>query len=379
MANIFLLTEKYTPDIGGLAISAGRIARLLVSAGHAVKVFAPTTSLPAGEEYCFEHEGVRVHRFSAHKQTADTLADWFDRVTAQHKAEGADLLHAFFLPQAGFVSAFAGNFLGLPSVVSARGNDLDRAVFDPARAAHILYALQHASAVTTNASNLVNKACALVPGLKVSLIPNGVDAQHFCPLQRNRSLAKQLGLDDKPVIGFAGELREKKGLKPLLNAYAQIAKVLPAHLLIVGDLRPGDDQAYFSAFLQEHSHLSVHVTGYVSPSDLPAYYALMDVLAIPSLHDGLPNALLEGMACERATVTTPIGGMADVIRDGENGCFVEAGEAKALADQITNLLQDKAELKRLGQNARKTILHDYTLQKELDGNLTVYRQIGLTI
>jgi len=379
MANIWLLTEKYTPDIGGLAISAGRFARLLVSAGHAVKVFAPTTSLPTGDEYCFEHEAVRVHRFGAHKQTADTLSDWFDRVTSQHKAEGADLLHAFFLPQAGFVSAFAGSYLRLPSVISARGNDLDRAIFDPARAAHILYALQHASAVTTNASSLVNKACALVPGLKVSLIPNGVDAQHFCPLQRNSSLAKQLGLDDKPVIGFAGELREKKGLKPLLNAYAQLAKNLPAHLLIVGDLRSGDDQAYFSAFLQEHSNLNVHVTGYVSPSDLPAYYALMDILAIPSLHDGLPNALLEGMACERAIVTTPIGGMLDVIHDGENGCLVETGQAKALADGMLKLLKDQACRERLGQNARQTITRDYTLQKELDGNLAVYRKIGLTI
>jgi glycosyltransferase involved in cell wall biosynthesis len=379
MANILLLTEKYTPDIGGLAISAGRFARLLVSAGHAVNVFAPTANLPPGEEYCFEHEGVRVHRFGAHKQSADTLADWFDRVTAQHKVEGADLLHAFFLPQAGFVSAFAGSYLGLPSVVSARGNDLDRAIFDPARAAHILYALQHASAVTTNASNLVNKACALVPGLKVSLIPNGVDAQHFCPLQRNRSLAKQLGLDDKPVIGFVGELREKKGLKPLLNAYAQIVQILPAHLLIVGDLRPGDDQAYFSAFQQEHSHLGIQVTGYVSPSDLPAYYALMDILAIPSLHDGLPNALLEGMACERAIVTTPIGGMADVIRDGENGCFIEAGQVKALADDLLELLKDQARRERLGRNARQTILRDFTLQKELDRNLAVYRRIGLTI
>jgi hypothetical protein len=61
----------------------------------------------------------------------DTLLDWFERIAEEHQREPFDVLHAYFLIQAGFVAAFAGNYLALPSVVSARGNDLEHAIFDP--------------------------------------------------------------------------------------------------------------------------------------------------------------------------------------------------------------------------------------------------------
>ena len=195
---IALLSEKYTPDIGGLAISAGRLAKLLNSAGHKVRVFAPTSSLPASEKRTLVHEGISVTRFGAHKRVDDTLVDWFEILVDENQREPFDILQAYFLPQAGFVAAYAGKYLGIPSVVSARGNDLERAVFDPTRAAHIFYALQHASAVTTNTTEMVKKARALVPGLGVTIIPNSVDSEHFRPLPRNELLAESPWIEQSP-------------------------------------------------------------------------------------------------------------------------------------------------------------------------------------
>ncbi|MDQ3004001.1 MAG: glycosyltransferase family 4 protein, partial [Chloroflexota bacterium] len=70
---IALLSEKYTPDIGGLAISTERFARLLSSAGHETRVFAPTLNLPPSEQRTLTHSGVNVTRFGAHKRVDDTL------------------------------------------------------------------------------------------------------------------------------------------------------------------------------------------------------------------------------------------------------------------------------------------------------------------
>ncbi|HSB02715.1 MAG TPA: glycosyltransferase, partial [Anaerolineales bacterium] len=205
---IALLSEKYTPDIGGLAISAERLARLLASAGHEVRIFAPTLSLSPSETRTLPASGVSVTRFGARKRTDDTLMDWFELIVEEHRREPFNILHAYFLAQAGFVAAYAGNILDVPSVVSARGNDLERAIFDPARAAHILYALQHASAVTANATELAKKARALLPGLEVTVIPNGMDTERFRPLPRNKILLESLGLikEATRVVGFAGEL-----------------------------------------------------------------------------------------------------------------------------------------------------------------------------
>ena len=262
---IALLTEKYTPDIGGLAISTERLARLLSSAGHNVRVFAPTSNLPASEKRTLPSSGVSVTRFGAHKRVDDTLVDWFELIIEEHKREAFNVLQGYFLPQAGFVAAYAGKYLNIPSVVSIRGNDIERAAFDPSKFSHVMYALQNVNAVTTNASELVKKAKAFVDR-EIILIPNGVDTDHFKPMEKNPALAESLGLTylesdslpssfreqapgvHNPVIGFVGELREKKGLKTLLRAYAQIDKGYPTALLIVGEVRTGEDKQAFDEF-----------------------------------------------------------------------------------------------------------------------------------
>jgi glycosyltransferase involved in cell wall biosynthesis len=383
---IALLSEKYTPDIGGLAISAERLAKLLSSAEHQVRVFAPTTNLPISETRTLSSRGISVTRFGARKRVDDTLVDWFELLTKEHKREPFDVIHAYFLTQAGFVAAYAGKYLSVPSVVSARGNDLERAVFDPSRAAHILYALQHASAVTTNANELAKKATALIHGLKITVIPNGIDSEHFKPLPRNIALAKSLSLTNgdtlektSRVIGFVGELREKKGLRPLLSAYAQVNKIHPTTLLIVGDVRAGEDRQFFEEFKLSHSNAQIILTGFVSHEDLPAYYSLMDIFVHPSLRDGLPNALLEAMACERAVIGTPVGGISDAIVNCKNGRFVSTNNTEDLANVIEELLIDENLRTELGRVSRQTICNKFTLQSELDGNLAVYHRIGLKL
>jgi len=391
---IAFLSEKYTPDIGGLAISTERLAQLLSSAGYAIRVFAPTSNLPASEKRTLTHSGVSVTRFGAHKRVDDTLVDWFELVLEEHKREPFDVLHAYFLAQAGFVAAYAGKYLNIPSVVSIRGNDIERAAFDPSRFSHMMYALQNSSAVTTNASELVKKAKAFVDR-EITLIPNGIDTEYFKPMERNDGLAEALGLPGKrkeerninapaalsnvPVIGFAGELREKKGLMTLLDAYTLVNKKQPATLLIVGEVRQGEDKQVFDEFKITNPYLSITVTGYISPKDMPAYYSLMDVFVHPSLRDGMPNALLEAMACGKAVVATPVGGILDVLEDGKNGVIVNVNDASALAGKIQELLVNPEKLAILGKNARESIADEFTLEKELEANLEVYRKLGISL
>src|SRR5215510_8525417 len=105
---IALLTEKYTPDIGGLAISTERLARLLCSAGHEVRVFAPTVNLLPSEKRTLPSNGINITRFGARKRVDDTLVDWFELIAEEHKRVPFDVLQGYFLPQAGFVATYAG-------------------------------------------------------------------------------------------------------------------------------------------------------------------------------------------------------------------------------------------------------------------------------
>ncbi len=387
---IALLSEKYTPDLGGLAISTGRMGHLLSSAGCEVRVFAPTSNLLPSEKRTLPSGRISVTRFGAHKRVDDTLVDWLELITEEHKREPFDLLHAYFLPQAGFVAAYAGKYLNIPSIVSIRGNDIERAAFDPSKFSHVMYALQNASAVTTNASELAKKAKAFVER-DVDLIPNGIDIGLFKPMEKNLVLLKTLEsnsllLDNaqqaarlQNVIGFAGELRQKKGLSALLSGYAQVNKKCPSTLLIVGEVRAGEDKKVFDEFRTSHPNLQIVVTGAVPHKDMPAYYALMDVFVHPSLRDGMPNALLEAMACEKVVIATPVGGALDVIEDGRNGLLVDVNDAQGLAEKILGALTQPENNRTISKSARETVLHRFTPEKELEVNLQIYQRLGLKI
>jgi len=251
--------------------------------------------------------------------------------------------------------------------------------------------------VTTNAKVLELKARAFFDR-DIPIIPNGVDTDHFKPMDNINQLLKtlrlttldssgyphQLGPQQAPplherVVGFAGELREKKGIRILMPAFAQVNKTGPATLLIVGSVRQGADKEFFNEFLISNPGLQIIVAGYIPFQELPSYYSLMDVFVHPSLRDGMPNAVLEAMSCGRSVVATPVGGIKDVLEDGKNGTIVNVNDPNALAEKILELLDDPEKRNFLGKNARESVLSKYTMENELKANIQVYRKLGLNI
>jgi len=99
---VCLLSDTYPPDVGGLAISTERNARLLAQAGHEVHVCVPGASLPPGEVRKTAENGVEVHRLGPQKKMHDTLTDWFELVTGLAAELSFDLLHGFFAAYAGY-------------------------------------------------------------------------------------------------------------------------------------------------------------------------------------------------------------------------------------------------------------------------------------
>lgn len=372
---IALLSEAYPPDVGGLAVSAERLARGLAARGVDVAVFSRTADRAAvGIEQTMPGVPL-VQSIAVQRHVEDTLTSWFDALLAAHERQPFELLHGYYLTQAGFLAAYAGRYLGIPAVASARGNDLDRSIFDPARAAHIFYALRESAAITANSHDLARKAQALAPGCRVVLTPNGVDPTLFQPGQRNPDLARQLGIDGLPVLGFVGEARAKKGLAPLLLAFRTLAAQRPLALLLVGGARSGADSELLTVFQRQNPELRLVVVPPLPHAALPPYYHLIDLLLLPSQRDGLPNALLEGMACALPIVASAAGGITDALRDTHNGLLVPPGDVAALVQAIERLLGDPALAARLGQAARQTAQRDYTPEIEIARVLDVYRSI----
>ncbi|MFN3491283.1 MAG: glycosyltransferase, partial [Anaerolineales bacterium] len=97
----------------------------------------------------------------------------------------------------------------------------------------------------------------------------------------------------------------------------------------------------------------------------------------PSLRDGMPNAVLEAMACGKTVIATPVGGVVDVIEDKKNGYFVNVNDVDGLSNKILEVLNSNQEA--IQKSARETIINQFTLEKELNANLDVYKKLGVNL
>ncbi len=194
----------------------------------------------------------------------------------------------------------------------------------------------------------------------------GIDAETFCP--GNKNLAKQkLSISPNTfVVGYHGRIGREKDLPTLVKAFRIVAKEF-AHvlLLIVGG----------GSSLVRSAH-NVRITG--STDNVVQYLQAMDAYVLPSLTETSSLATMEAMATGLPVVTTPVGSIPEYVTPGRNGLFVPQQDAKALARQLRRLIINQAFREKLGMNARKTILQHRqwttTVKKVLGALKSVSRQ-----
>jgi len=368
-----LISDTYPPHVGGLAVSVRRNARNLGSAGHEVHIVAPSNAHPPGSWHTQADSPVTVHWLGVHRRPRETLADWFDMVVELDSTHSSDLFHGYFLAYAGYVAALAARYRAKPSVVSARGNDLDVMSFDHRRAVFVFKALEWADAVTAVTQDLARKVTALSGRDDIQLVPNGVDANLFAPMPPDPALRAHLGLDERPIVGFIGEARAKKGLGRILRIFPRLCEKVATQLIFVGGVRQ-EDEAMIEFFRRRHPELPLIVVPPQQNEEMSPYYALCDVVILPSLRDGLPNALLEAMACGRPVVASAVGGMLDVITDGLDGVLLPPRDDHVWMEALHQMLLEPETRERLGSAARQTVLSRFTLKQELETLLAVYRE-----
>jgi glycosyltransferase involved in cell wall biosynthesis len=190
---------------------------------------------------------------------------------------------------------------------------------------------------------------------RVQEVPNGVDAQRFHPGLRGDALRLQYGLQPSDrVVLFVGALDQAhyfKGVRVLLQALASLPDP-GIRLLLVGD--GNRRQAYERR--AEQLGLSGRVTfcGRVADADLPAHYALCDLLVLPSttMGEAFGVVLLEAMACGKPIIASNLPGVRSVVSDGQDGLLAEPGNALDLAEKMRALLASPRTRQEMGKRGR---------------------------
>jgi phosphatidyl-myo-inositol dimannoside synthase len=376
---VLIIAERYPPDVGGVAAACRRIARGLAGAIEAVHVLVLAQDARPGALETCDDGGVVLHRMGPLATEEETLQTAADLVQYLDRRHGFDLLHGFYVLNAGYLAVVCAKLLGRPSVVSVRGNDLDRGMFRPTHVSALRFVLDEATRVACVSRDLARKAEAITGRAGILAVPNAVDAETFHPAPRDEALLAELFPDspEGPVLGSVGELRAKKGLHILLEAFLRVRQAVPARLLLVGEARR-PERELLRNFLGHHAELAPHVArvDYVHDADaLVHHYNLCDVFVAPSLWEGMPNSVLEAMACERLVVASDAGGLPDLIEHGVTGALLDRF---ALADLPQLLLEvlalpDDARA-AMARGARERVLARHSPAGERDAYLSLYAE-----
>jgi len=223
------------------------------------------------------------------------------------------------------------------------------------RFAHRVVCVSHSVREKAIASGLVDRERALIFGAGSC---NGVDVARFAPTQqriwRAAELRRQFGIPaDAPVALFVGRLTCDKGIAELIEAFLQLENRIPnLRLLLVGSFEDGDP---LPEDIRKHleTHDRVILAGPVN--DTAPYYAMADVLVLPSHREGLPTVVLEAHAAGKPVIGAAATGIVDLLVDGETGLLFPVGDVSSLANAIARLIEDKALARKLADAGRDQV------------------------
>jgi glycosyltransferase involved in cell wall biosynthesis len=207
-----------------------------------------------------------------------------------------------------------------------------------------------------------------VPADRVHVIPNGVPAAR-CPVPdgaARRAARRQIGLPlDAPVVAAIGALGPEKRVGDAISAVAALSD---AHLLVAGD---GPERGALERRATEVAPGRVHFAGVLPGSSVAL--AATDVVVLPSRTEGMPGVLIEAGLSGVATVATDVGGVSQIVVDGDTGLLVEPGDVPGLTDALRRGLADG---ERLGAAARRHCLATFEIGPVADRWYALLRAVA---
>jgi PEP-CTERM/exosortase A-associated glycosyltransferase len=222
-----------------------------------------------------------------------------------------------------------------------------------------------------------------VPDGKITVIPNGVDTRKFQPLAADKEIEQKYHLEGKIVFGFIGTFFYFEGLELLISAAESLVKDNPnIQFLLVGT---GHEDASLKAMVKDKGlEDKVIFTGRVPHDEIEKYYSVVDIFVYPRISKRItelvtPLKPLEAMAMEKIVVGSDVGGIRELIREGENGVLSKAGDSDALAEKCQEVLNHLDKMTEMAKKSRQFVMEERNWKKICERYFTVYEKLGIRI
>ncbi|TXK64477.1 glycosyltransferase family 4 protein [Alkalisalibacterium limincola] len=371
---VLMVVQGYFPSVGGAERQVVTLGRALQEGGHHVEVLCPRfdDEHPAGAGSC---KGLPVWRINYPRwPVAGTLVLlsrqlyflWSRRHTY-------DAIHVQIADQMGALAAVAGRWLGKPVVVKFAGSwerehgSLRRDGFLPKV---LRMMLRRASAIQATSLRFMDELGALgFRADRLHWLPNAVDLSHF---RKRPDEVRRVDAQGRRTLLFIGRLEPDKALDVLLEAWSRSLGSTTAawRLRLVGE---GGQEARLRELARTLGvESSVEFVGEIPLVEDELWGA--DASVLPSLREGLSNALLEAMAAGLPVIATRVSGSEDFIRTGENGWLCEPGDVASLTAALDALGATSPQvLARLGARGRQVVEARASLPVVTGQLLSLYR------
>lgn len=212
---------------------------------------------------------------------------------------------------------------------------------------------------------------------KRSLCVYGViDLEEFSPASDKVSLRKELGLPlGKIVALYAGYLQKRKGIYEMLEAFCRIHKVEPNVLLCV--CGSGVEEGRFTEAVRERKmeHV-IRIVGEVHPDQMNKWMKASDLFVLATRTEGMPNVVMEAMACGLPVVTTVVGGLPEAVGDCEGAILVPPRDVDKFKDAVLKVLQNEELRERMGSAARRKAQERFGVQRNARLILDYLQQVA---
>ncbi|MCK4319955.1 glycosyltransferase [Candidatus Micrarchaeota archaeon] len=289
-----------------------------------------------------------------------------------------DVYHGHMAFSAGTLAVLLGKLKGKPSIVTIQGGDMADYKENTGRFLFIMkpiisWTLRNASLVHAVSKDLKRKAMEFgVKEEKIKVIPNGVDSEKF--RKRESGLKKKLGLEGRKIILSVSRLSYKNGMDLIISAFTNVKKRFnDSALVILGD---GEERENLLNLVSKvNLKKDVVFLEPVPHERLSEYYSIADVFIRPSRDEGFGIVFIESMACSVPTIGTKVGGITDIIKDGETGLLIPAENTKVISEAIIKILSDSSFSKKLSENGRKEVERRFSwnsIAKEIN---TLYKNL----
>ncbi|MFA5293123.1 MAG: glycosyltransferase, partial [Phycisphaerae bacterium] len=296
------------------------------------------------------------------------------QVIKLHQKKPFDIIYARFLFPEGYAAVRLSETLKIPVVGVGAGDEIniypnDSIVFKK----DMIWILRKLNGIISSGAKVASNIIEL-SGRKPLMIYGVVDLNEFSPVIDKFPIRKLLGIEDKLTVLYVGTFKVAKGVHEMVEAFIRISRKMPnVQFIICGYGR--EEEKMRVAIKKAEAGEVIKIMGIVDSQEVHKWMQASDIFILPSYSEGMPNSVMEAMACGLPIVATKVGGLPEAIGDCKGATLIEPKNIEELTNAIIKIADDTKLRKKMCIESRKRAEEKFGLQRNSEKILEFFSGI----